>query len=279
MGRKQQAVIFPRALTADEVQTIYQLGANRLNETSAARFNRIINYTPFPPALTSAPAAPKSIVSSFTTGGPDVAGELELVSDSEGGHVFVTKAGIVKMTGRNDFATGASLTSQATIGTTGITIGTELDYSIDAENIRNQLAVSFAGDGSIEVTDTASVAAYGVAGGSWSTQLSTPEQAENLGDFLVGFSKDPRVVTSPVEVNVSANATDWNTVLGLELLNRVTLTVQPKTGPVITLPQLVQSVEHRVVPGEWRTTLNGSVRFTNPFIIGVSLLGGPDVLI
>jgi hypothetical protein len=279
-GRMQQAVMTDTILTDQTLKDIYQLGANRLAETTAARFDRIINsYTPFPPALTSFSVNATSVVSAFTMGGPDVATELELVSDSEGGHLFVTKAGVVKMTGRNDFATGASLTSQATIGTTGITIGTELDYSIDAENIRNQLTMGFAGDGSIEVTDTASVAAYGVAGGSWSTQLSTPEQAENLGDFLVGFSKDPRVVTSPVEVNVSANAADWNTVLGLELLNRVTLTVQPKTGPVITLPQLVQSVEHRVIPGEWRTTLNGSVRFTNPFIIGVSLLGGPDLLL
>jgi hypothetical protein len=278
-GRKQHIAIFPSVLTAAQATTLYQLSVNRLNETAAARFNRLINYTPFPPALTSVSASATSVVSSFTVGGPDIASELQLVSDSEGGNLFVTKTGVIKMTSRNEFATGTSLTSQATIGTTGITIGTELDYHIDSDTMRNQLAVGFAGDGSIEVTDTASVTAFGVSGGSWSTQLADPEVAESLGDFLVGFSKDPRVVTSPVDVNVSANAADWNTVLGLELLNRITLTVQPNTGPVFTQPQLIQSIEHRVTPGEWRTTLNGSVRFTNPFIIGSSLLGGPDLIL
>jgi hypothetical protein len=278
-GRKQHIAIFPNVLTAAQATTLYQLSVNRLNETAAARFNRLINYTPFPPALTSVSASATSVVSSFTVGGPDIASELQLVSDSEGGNLFVTKAGVLKMTSRNEFATGTSLTSQATIGTTGITIGTELDYHIDSDTMRNQLSVGFAGDGSIEVTDTASVTTFGVSGGSWSTQLADPEVAESLGDFLVGFSKDPRVVTSPVDVNVSANAADWNTVLGLELLNRITLTVQPNTGPVFTQPQLIQSIEHRVTPGEWRTTLNGSVRFTNPFIIGSSLLGGPDLIL
>jgi len=279
-GQKQHVAIFPNVLTAAQATTVYQLSVNRLNETAAARFNRIINsYSPFPPALTSVSANATSVVSSFTTGGPDISSELQILSDSEGGNLFVTKAGVIKMTSRNEFATGSSLTSQATMGTTGITIGTELDYHIDAETMRNQLAVGFAGDGSIEVTDTASVTAFGVSGGSWSTQLAKPEVAESLGQFLVGFSKDPRVVTSPLEVNVSANAADWNTVLGLELLNRITLTVQPKTGPVFTQPQLIQSIEHRVTPSQWSTTLNGSVRFTNPFIIGSSLLGGPDLIL
>lgn len=278
-GLKQQAAIFHTALSATAIQTIYRLGRNILTETSAARFQRIIGYTSFPSALTAYPSSPVASVGAFTTGGPTVASELEIVSDSEGGNLFVNKAGVVTMTSRSDFATGTSLTSQATIGTTGITIGTSLEYRVDSENMRNQLAVGYSGNGSIEVTDSTSVSTYGVAGGSVNTQLVSQEDAESLGNFIVGFSKDPAVVISPVEVNVSAVAADWDTILSLELLNRITFTVQPRTGASFTQQQLIQSIEHRVVPGQWSTVLNGSVRYTNPFIIGQSLLGGSDLLI
>jgi hypothetical protein len=278
-GKKQQTAMWTRALTATEIQTIYRLGRNVLTETTSARFNRIIGYSSFPAGLTSATASPVASVGAFTTGGPTIASELEVVSDSEGGNLYVNKAGVVVMTSRHEFATGTSLTSQATIGTTGISIGTSLDYQIDAENMRNQLAIGYSGEGSIEITDTASRDAYGIAGGSITTQLVSQQDATSLGNFIVGFSKDPAVVISPVEVNVSAVAADWDTVLGLELLERITLTVQPRTGASFTQQQLLQSIEHRVIPGQWSTTFNGSVRFTNPFIVGVSLLGGSDLLV
>lgn len=277
-GVRQQVAMFGGTTNA-QLQTIYRLGRNVLTETSAARFTRLLAYSSFPSGLTSAPASPVANVGAFTIGGPTIASELQTVSDSEGGNLYVTKAGVITMTGRNQFAAGSSLTSQATIGTTGITIGTALEYSIDAENMRNQLAVGYSGDGSIEVSDATSVAAYGVAGGSITTQLTSQDDAETLGQFLVGFSKDPAVVISPVDVNVSAVAADWHTVLGLELLDRITFTVQPRTGASFTQQQLIQSIEHRVIPGQWSTTLNGSVRFTNPFIIGSSLLGGTDLIL
>jgi hypothetical protein len=42
---------------------------------------------------------------------------------------------------------------------------------------------------------------------------------------------------------------------------------------------LLQSIEHRITPGTWETVVNGSARFTGWFIIGVSLIGGTDVLL
>lgn len=277
-GLKQQAAIWHTALSATAIQTIYRLSRNILTETSAARFSRVIGYSPFPTGLTNPTTNPTMNVGAFTTGGPTISNELEIVSDSEGGSLYVTKAGILTMTSRQDFAKGNSLTSQATIGTTGISIGPEIEYKINAENIRNQLAVGYSGDGSIEISDATSVAAYGVSGGSVTTQLTSQNDAAALAQFIVGFSKDPVATISPVAVNVAAVDTDWATVLGLELLERYTLTIAPRTGSAFTLPQLIQSIEHRVVPGQWSTTIAGSVLYTNPFIIGQSLLGGTDLL-
>ena len=278
-GRRQQIVTLDRALTATEVQTIYRLSRAIITETTAARFTRLISYSPLVAGMFLTPTGTVGTVSGITTGGPSLTSEFQLLNDSEGGSLFVNKDGKLLMTGRNAFAEGTSLTSQATIGTTGITIGPEIQYHVDAETMRNELTMGFAGEGTVDVRDQTSINAYGVSGGTWSTQLSTQQDAVNLGNLLVGFSKDPKVVISPVEVNVSAVSADWATILGLELLDRFTLVVAPNVGAAISVPQLVQSIEHRIIPGEWSTTLNGSTRFTNPFILGSSLLGGTDLLL
>lgn len=278
-GRRQQIVTLDRELTATEVQTIYRLSRAIITETTSARFTRLMGYTPVPSGFWTTPVGTVGTVSGITTGGPSITSELQLLNDSEGGNLYVNKAGELTLTGRNAFATGTSLTSQATIGTTGITIGPEIQYRVDAETMRNELTMGFAGEGVVELRDSTSVTAYGTSGGTWTTQLSTQEDALNLGNLLIGFSKDPKVVVNPVEVNVSAMAADWATILGLELLDRITLTLAPDVGSSMSLPQLVQSIEHRVIPGEWSTTLNGSTRFTNPFILDSSLLDGPDLLL
>ncbi len=173
---------------------------------------------------------------------------------------------------------GTSLTSEATFGGADISIGTEINYRLDAKNLRNSLAVGYSGDGSIEVSNSASITAYGTAGGSWSTQLSTVEDAQTIGNLLVGFSATPAVVIDPIEVNVANNDDDWNRILGLELLNRITLNIVQKVGSTLTFSQILQSITHTVTPSQWSTTINGSVRFTNPFIIGTSLIGGTDLI-
>jgi hypothetical protein len=276
-GRKQQAAIWTSALTAAQIQTIYRLGQATLTETTSARFTRLIGYTSYPTAKTTA-GNTVATVAEISVGGPSITTELQLLADSEGGNLYVTKDGTIKMTGRYDFAAGTSITSQATFGGAGIGIGTEMDYTIDAENMRNTLAVGFTGDATVTVTDTTSVDAYGTMGGSWPTQLSSSQDAQTLGNLLVGFSKNTALVVSPIDVNVEASTANWTTILGLELLDRITLNIVPRTGSSTTVPQLLQSIEHNITPGQWTTTINGSVRFTNVFIIGTSLIGGTDLI-
>ena len=278
-GRKQQLAIFTTQLTSTEVKTIYRLGRSLLTEGTVARFNRLIGYTPFPSALTSTPSAAYSAtVAEIGAGGPPVTEELQILADSEGGNLYVSKDGILTLTSRMAIFEGLSLTSNETFGGANISIGTEIAYRLDANNLRNTLAVGYSGDGSIEVSNAASITAYGTAGGSWNTQLSTVEDAQSLGNLLVGFSATPAVVIDPIEVNVAANDDDWNRVLSLELLNRITLNIVQKVGSTLTFSQILQSITHTITPSQWSTTINGSVRFTNPFIIGTSLIGGTDLI-
>lgn len=223
-------------------------------------------------------SSPYRMVAEFTTGGPDLASELQLLSDSEGGNLFTKADGTIFLSSRLSFSTGTSFTSQATFGGAGITIGPSINYSLDADTMRNALTMTYSGDGSSETTDTTSIAAYGQQGGSWSTQLASQEAADELGTMLVNFAKDPKLVISPIEVNVAGDTASWGTIIGLELLNRITLNIVPRTGSTITTSQLIQSIEHRITPSQWVSTINGSVRYTNVFTIGSSLIGGTDLI-
>jgi hypothetical protein len=279
-GQRQQSAVWFRKLTSAEIKTIYRLGRGLLTEGSVARFNRVIGYTPFPSALTSTPSTSYSAtLAEISTGGPPVTDELQTISNSEGGNLFVSRNGTLTLTSRKAIFEGTSITSQASFGGAGISIGTELAYRLDAKNLRNTLAVGYSGDGSVEVSDASSITAYGTAGGTWGTQLSTGDDAETLGELLVGFSATPAVVIDPIQVNVAASDASWTTILGLELLNRITLNVVQQVGATITMSQILQSIEHTITPDRWITTINGSVRFTNPFIIGTSLIGGTDLIV
>jgi hypothetical protein len=278
-GQKQQHAVWFRKLTSTEIKTIYRLGRGLLTEGTVARFNRLIGYTPFPSSMTSTPSASYSAtLAEISTGGPPVTDELQTVTASEGGNLFVSRNGLLTLTSRMAIFEGSSITSQQSFGGADISIGTEINYRLDASNLRNTLAVGYSGDGSIEVSNAASITAYGTAGGSFDTQLSTVDDAQTLGNLLVGFSATPAVVIDPIEVNVAAVDADWSKVLGLELLDRITLNIVQKVGSTLTFSQILQSITHTITPSQWSTTINGSVRFTNPFIIGTSLIGGTDLI-
>jgi len=277
-GRHQQGVVWNSALTAAQIQNIYSLSLGYVTESSGSRFSRLIAYTSFPTALTSQSANLVATVTEISDGGPSVTSELQLLSDSEGGSVYVDKSGVVTLTARYDFTKGRSATTQATFGTGGIGIGTNINYHLTAENLRNELTMGFSGNGSIDVTDATSIAAIGTCGGSWPTQLSTQTDAQSLGNLLLTFTKSPQFVISPYEVNVEASTASWDTVLSLELLDRILLNIPQKVGSNTAAIQLLQSIEHKITPSQWSTTLNGSVRYTNVFIIGTSLIGGTDLL-
>ena len=278
-GQYQQLAVIPSALTATQVQQLYLLGNSKLPEGTTARFTRLMGYTSVPASLYGTPSSSYTAqLMEIGAGGPPVTQELQILADSEGGNLYVNRAGVLLLTSRNAIFEGRSLTSQATFGGAGVTLAPQLAYRVDADTMRNDLAIGYSGDGTIQITDTASITAYGTAGGSWKTQLATIDAAKSLGELLVGFSKDPTPVLDPVQVNPAATTAAWDTVLGLELLDRITVEVVPRVGSSITMKQILQSVEHVITPGTWTTTLNGSTRFTNPFILDTSTLDGPDLL-
>jgi hypothetical protein len=144
--------------------------------------------------------------------------------------------------------------------------------------MRNIINVNMSGGGVQKTTGSVSTSTYGQAAQSWDAYMPTVSQAKTIGNLLVGFGQYVFAKYDDFQVVMSPDG-NWASTLGLELLERITVAVAPPTGNTITKDLQVNRIRHDVVPGQWKTTLNGSNRWASPFRINSSLLDGPDVIV
>lgn len=274
----QQFLMFGSDIGATAIQNIVRLGQGRIIETTAARFTRAIGTTSVPAALYSVTGSPAGTVANINNGGEPINTTIQLAADSEGGELYVSRDGVLTMTNRTWYLGTTAVTSQATFGTGGIPIQTEMNYYQTAEGIRNALNMTWSGDTTINVTNPTSIAAYGTQQDNYETQLSTAADTTNLGNLLVGYGALPRLIMSAVQVGQAASTAQWTTLLQLELLQRITVVVPEKVGSDLTQSQIIQQIEHEITPGDWTTKILGSGRWSPVFTIGTSYLDGTDIL-
>ena len=277
-GSVQQVIVWSGVQTQAVLQDIYKYSTVNLPETTAARFTRLIGETQFPASLTSGPSAPASSVLDITDDAPKLAGELQKVADSEYAPLFVDRSGVVTLYYQNQIRTQTrSIVSQGTYGTGGYSIGQDVSIAYDGDSMRNEANVTMSGGGVYIGKNTTSVTAYGAAQESIDTQVSSLADAQDIGNIVSGWGGQVYPKADPFEVVLSPSA-DWSNALDRELNDRITLVVSPPTGNAITTPMLIQRVTHSVVPGEWRTTFEGSARWAAVWIWGTSRYGGTDLL-
>jgi len=275
----QELAVYASALTAADALALYNINNNNVTETSAARMTRLLGYTSWDASLKSITSTPVASVSAISPPNSNLVAEMQTVNNSEDGNLFVTRAGVIKFTDRNYVYTNTSSnTSQATFASGSIPFEPSVQINYDAAAIRNDITVTFTGGGQTSTTNSASVSAYGTNAMNTSTQLSTQAQAVTLAAYQATVNGQLLTNISPVSVGVTAATSDWSTLLALELLDRYTLTVQPPTGNSISQAELINRIEHRIVPGQWQMTVDGSQRYTAWFILDKSSLNGTDLL-
>ena len=275
----QELSIIPSALSAAQALALYNINSNNVSETSAARMTRLLGYTSWDASLQSVTASPVATVAALSPPNSNLVAEMQTVNNSEDGDLFVTRAGVIKFTDRNYVYTNTSSnTSQATFASGSIPFQPSVQINYDAAAIRNDITVTFTGGGQTSTTNTASVTAYGTNAMNTGTQLSTQAQAVTLAAYQATVNGQLLTNISPVSVGVTAATSDWSTLLQLELLDRYTLTVQPPTGNSISQAELINRIEHRIVPGQWQMTVDGSARYASWFILNKSVLNGTDLL-
>jgi len=277
-GSVQQVIVWDGVQTQAVLQNIFKYSTVAFSESTAARFNRIIGETAFPSSLTSPPSAPASTVLDITDDAPTASSELQKVSDSEYAPLFVTRDGVLTLYNQNQIRTQTrSIVSQATYGTGGVAIGPDVMLSYDGDSLRNEANILMSQGGVYKDTNTTSVTAYGAAEATVDTQVASLANAVSIGDIVTGWGGQVYPKADPFEVVLSPD-NNWASTLDRELNDRITLVVSPPTGNSITTPMLIQRVTHSVVPGEWRTSFEGSARWAAVFIVNQSLVGGTDLL-
>jgi hypothetical protein len=277
-GQIQQLIIWTSVVSQATIQEIWKYSTVTLPETTSARFQRIMAQSLFPNALTSPAASPVNSVLDITDDAPFIAPELRKVATSEGGPIFVSKAGVVTMFSQlQQFTQTKSVTSQVTYGDGGTDMGTTVQLTPDGDSMRNVVNVTMSQGGVFNQRNSTSLNAYGEASMSLDTQVQTLGNAQALANISTGWGGNIYPRLSPIDVVLDA-ANIWKPTLELELMERITVKVKPPTGNVVTVPMLVQSIRHSVEPGFWQTSLEGSARWAAVFIIGQSLIGGTDLI-
>lgn len=277
VGPIQQIVIWTYALTSTVIQEIVKLSSANFYETTTQRVARIIAQTSFPASLVTASGT--QYILDLTDDAPYAGPELQITAQTEGGPLYVNRSGqIIQQSLYEQFTTAKAFTSQTTYGSTGTALQPEITIGYDASSMRNALSVSMSQGGVIKTTGTVATTVYGESTQDWSTYAPTYAQAKLVGNVLVGFGQYVFPKLEDFEV-VLSGSNDWTATLGLELIERITVKIQPPTGNLITEELQLSSIKHSVVPGQWTTVLNGSARWASSFRINTSFINGDDVIV
>jgi hypothetical protein len=277
-GPIQQIIVWVTNVPSPTViQNIIKYSQASFYETTAARVSRIIAETPFSTSLVSANGT--QYISEITDDAPFAMPELEQTANTEGGPLYVTKAGVLTQTATyTQFTQAKSFTSQATYGSGGRGLDPDVSIQYDGDSMRNIINVNMSGGGVQKSTGSVSTSTYGQATQSWDAYMPSVSQASTIGNLLVGFGQYVFAKYNDFQVVISPSG-DWSSTLGLELLERITVAVAPPTGNTITKDLQVNRIRHDVTPAMWTTTLNGSNRWASAFRVGSSVLNGSDVIV
>jgi len=278
------AASFDRALTTDEITRISVLGSNTFVEPSDDRFTRLYESTNLPIELLDVdPTFNFFDVQALPNEGTPLLPALQQVANSEGSVMFVDGAGVLHFWSRNTiFADTESAVSQVTFADDGTGFpyaNRSLSVMLDGDQIRNDVTILDSFDRASTVRNQASILENGTAAETFNTLLVDVNSAQELAQRIVNIFAEPDIDLEPFTLQGQYDPSQWGDLLSLELLRRFTFKRTPPVGSAIVKQMLVQQVSWNMTPSTWECTIKGSARFTGWFTVGLSLIGGSDVVL
>ena len=264
----QEVAIFDRILTATEISNLYQFGNGFQQETTDTRISRLIALTDVPAGRYQVHTSPSGTVKGVPLPDAPVVDSLRQVMRTEGGFLFADREGKLKTTNRLYFQTNArSSTSQATI-TDAAGAGTlfgytkDIDIYLDGDLIRNDIVVNNAFGAQVTQSDATSIGQYGVHTETVDAQCSDDAGSSALATHLLTYYKIVVPSVSPVEIGLPATTdAQWQILLQLDLLDRVSFIRTPTVGTQFAQDMLLNSIEYELEPKVWKMQVAGSSRF------------------
>jgi hypothetical protein len=286
-GTLSDLYVWSVALTADQVKTLYGLSSGSLQETSAARADRILDAAGIPAGLSAVTDIPRGVVAEIDVYDTSALSSIQAVADSESGsgRLFVDVNGRVTLHDRYWWQSSKrGSTVQATFSDDLADL-----YYVDVRadrnlrDVQNSITVTGSAGAASTQSDTTSVAHYGTRSASISTLLSTQGQVESLAYGLLQLRKDPVTRLDAITARPAAQPSKWPQVLRLELGDRVVHELMPARGVASTSQlvrtMLVERLDWAITVSAWQVQVTGSpVPTMSIFTLDESVLDGTDVL-
>lgn len=263
----QEFAIFNTVLTASQITNLYGFGQGNQTETTGERLGRLLALTDIPSEKYSVHATSAASISGVPEPNASVIDALSKAQKTEAGNLFVQSNGVLKTTERTYFV---GKTSQATFTDDGTAFGYSGDIDIwyDGDNLRNDIVVKYGGNSSSLASglfDPGSIEENGKHTLTVESQSATSTESSDLSKFWLryGILNPPSI--SKFEVGMSATTEQWETLLGLELLDRITFKRTPPAGTPLIRQLLINSLDFSLTPKIWKMQIAGSARFTTVF--------------
>lgn len=285
-GSLQDFAVWTSAPTADQVSALYGISSGFVEEPIADRIDRVLDAAGLPAGRRDISSTLRAVCGRLVLGGRKCLDGMQELERTEQGRMFATKSGnlaflsrywlwedtrgkTVQATFSDDGAPGA-----IAYRTFGFRYGDDLD-------VVNDITVLAAPKGRGRAIDTTSVSEVGRRGESIDTVLTSEQYAAAMAGVLVTQRKTEGVYrTLPIVVNPEVGNV-WETCLGLELGDRIQVEKTPSgVGSQVQLQVSIERIEWNITADDgWELTINGApIPTTGIFIVGSSLVGGPDIV-
>lgn len=278
-GIYQEFAYFKKKLTADQIKLIYSASAFGYSETTRSRAQRITNLTAIPSNSINITTDPVATVAEFGPTG-NLLPELQRIADSEGGDLFVDREGVMQFVNRwYAYGSPKSAVVQATFSETDIRYSNNFTLRYDSDSIRNSTRVSYTGDTAVTVNNDTSITAYGLNADTIDTRLADVTQATTLATIENTVSSVLRPTVGAIEIGTNRDTTNWGTILGLDVLQRIRVKRTPTVGSAFQQDMLINAMSYHLEPDQWSVSIEGSARLVGWFTADYSLTDGSDVVL
>ena len=264
-------------MTTDQVATLYQLSTANAIEDTATRVDRYLDDAGWPALWRDITTAPRGEVSTITYNSRQLINALQEVERSEQGRIFASKTGYITFHSRYfNFEVTRGSTSQATFSDDGAGLGyATFGFTEDDEYVRNDVTATNTLNQS-RSTNSASITTYGRRSETVNTILSTVQQVTDMSDGLTVRWADQSL---RIDAFTTTPPSDWATILGLELGDRITVEITPMaTGSQLVKQLIIDSLRWSISDQGWWLTIGAAPVPAGVFVLGTSELDGPDVL-
>lgn len=288
-GTLQDVAVFNKQLSAAEVLAFYNYSRGYVEETSSTRVTRILDDVGWPASWRDIAVSTsttlghtRATVGQLVYNARTAIDLLQEVERTEQGRLFCSKDNKLIFLGRyyHQEVTAGSTSQQIFSddgGATAVPYST-FGFRYDDLDVTNDATVTTPTTWA-KASDSTSITAHGLQSDKIDTILTNWTDADSMARGLVARGKDPTWRVTPIMAFPANNTARWDEVLGLELVQRVTIENTPMgVGAQNAQDVSIDYLEWLIEAGNWALTIAGSPTKDVWFVIGTSTIGGTDVI-